>query len=177
MLGAAPLVRQPYVYLLNVDVQDPSDASMFLSRWHTDSVLIGSTAAIEWWVGDSSAWVLDAELRSKPPAIFADGATELSVVYDDINECYVAIQTVGFGAADVMMRTAPALTGPWSELQLVFEPPEKPVPDVMIYAAKAHPEIVGADLIITYNTNGPIETIIADTNIYYPRFVKLNWKQ
>ena len=88
---------------------------------------------------------------------------------------YLSIQTVGFGASDVMMRTSPSLTGPWSALQLVYEPPEKSKPNVMMYAAKAHPEMAGADLIITYNTNAPIEIIIQDTTIYYPRLVRFDW--
>jgi hypothetical protein len=54
-------------------------------------------------------------------------------------------------------------------------PPEKSKPNVIIYAAKAHPELSGADLIITYNTNAPTETIIADTTIYYPRLVRFDW--
>jgi len=75
-----------------------------------------------------------------------------------------------------VMRTAPSLTGPWSPPKLVCKPTEKAVKDIKIYAAKAHPEIVGADLAITYCTNAPIKTIIADTTIYYPRIVKLNWQ-
>jgi hypothetical protein len=177
MLGAATLVDLPYLYMFNVDVQDPCDRSMSLSRWHADSVLTGSIGSIEWWMGDDSSWIPDPYLESKPTAIFADGATELSVIYDDSNKCYLAIQTVGFGAADVVMRTAPSLTGPWSPPQLVYEPAEKAVEDIKVYAAKAHPEIVGADLVITYCTNAPIETIIADTTIYYPRFVRLNWER
>lgn len=176
MLGAATIIEPPYLYMFSIDVKEPGDRSMYLARWHTDSLLIGSTRAIEWWAHDSSAWVPDLELSSEPTTVFGDGATELSVIYDDKTKQYIAIQTIGFGVADVMMRTAPNITGPWSDLQLVYEPAEKSVPDVMIYAAKAHPEIVGADLIITYNTNGPIETIIADTTIYYPRFVRFNWR-
>jgi hypothetical protein len=177
MLGAATLVREPYVYLLNMDNGGPSGRSMFLSRWHMDSVLVGSTAAIEWWVSDSSAWVFDGELHSKPPAIFAKGTTELSVIYDDANECYLAIQTVGFGAADVVIRTAPKLTGPWSRPQLLYEPPEKSDSEIMIYAAKVHPWVAEADLAITYNTNAPLERIIADTSVYYPRFLRFNWER
>lgn len=44
----------------------------------------------------------------------------------------------------------------------------------MIYAAKAHPELEGADLALTYATNtfqpGELAT---DSTIYYPRFVHL----
>jgi hypothetical protein len=173
MLGAATIVEPPYLYAFSV--KEPGDHSMYLARWLTDSVLAGSTEAIEWWTGDSSAWVLQARMTSAPTMLFPDGATELSVVYDARADQYLSIQTVGFGAADVIMRTSPSLTGPWSPLQLVYQPPEKSKPNVIIYAAKAHPEISGADLIITYNTNAPTETIIADTTIYYPRLVRFDW--
>lgn len=173
MLAAATIVEPPYLYAFSV--KEPGDHSMYLARWHADSVLVGSTQAIEWWTGDSSAWVLDSKLTFEPAVLFPDGATELSVVYDARTDQYLSIQTVGFGAVDVMMRTSPALTGPWSALRLVYEPPEKNKLGVGMYAAKAHPEIIGADLIITYNTNAPIEMIIQDTSIYYPRLVRLNW--
>jgi hypothetical protein len=58
---------------------------------------------------------------------------------------------------------------------MVYEPPEKSDSSIMIYAAKAHPELPGADIIITYNTNGPIEKIVTDSTIYYPKVVKANW--
>lgn len=174
MLGAAVIVEPPYLY--SFSVKEPGDHSMYLARWHTDSVLAGSADAVEWWTGENSAWVPDSKLTVEPAVLFPDGATELSIVFDTMTDQYLAIQTVGFGAADVMMRTSSALTGPWSELRLVYEPAEKRMPGVIIYAAKAHPEIVGADMIVTYNTNGPIEKIIADTTIYYPRFVRLDWR-
>jgi len=44
----------------------------------------------------------------------------------------------------------------------------------MIYAAKAHPELTGADLVLTYATNGTDIGIVANDNLlYYPRFVRL----
>jgi hypothetical protein len=175
MLGAATIVEPPYLYMFNVDVKEPGNRLIYLARWHTDSLMSGSATSLEWWTGNSPVWVPDLALTSKPTPVFEDGATEFSVIYDHKADQYLAIQTVGFGAANVMMRTAPGITGPWSDLRLVYEPPEKSDSDIMIYAAKAHPEITGADIIITYNTNGPIEKIIADTTLYYPRFVKINW--
>jgi hypothetical protein len=174
MLGAATYLDPPYLFLLSVDVKDPGIGSMYLARWHTDSLLNGSAGTLEWWAGDSRAWVSDSELTSVPTAIFDKGATEFSVIYDDETDQYIAVQAVGFGAADIMIRTAPALTGPWSGLQLVYEPPEKSDSEIMIYAAKAHSWASGSGLAITYNTNGPVERIIADTTVYYPRLVKLN---
>ena len=176
MLGAATLLHWPYLYMFSIDVQEQSNRSMFLSRWHADSVLAGSIESIEWWMGDDLSWVPVPNLRSKPTAVFAQGATELSVVYEKTVGRFMAIQTTGFGAADVVMRTAPKLTGPWSKPQLLYEPPEKSDSDIMIYAAKVHSWIAGADLAITYNTNAPLARIIADTTVYYPRFVKFNWQ-
>jgi hypothetical protein len=174
LLGAALVVEEPYLYIFSV--REPGDHTMYLSRWHIDSILNGKSEALEWWTGPEMGWVRNAELKSEPKALYPNGGTEFSVVYDERQKRYMAIKTVGFGAADIMMRTAPALTGPWSELELIFVPPEKTIPDIMIYAAKAHPELNGADLILTYMTNAPVQTIIEDSTLYYPRFLRLNWK-
>jgi len=173
MLGAATLVEPPYLYAFSV--REPGDHAVYLARWHTDSMLAEQTDALEWWTGDSSAWVPQAKLTTEPTALFPDGATEFSVLYDVRTDQYLSIQTVGFGACDVMMRTSPSLTGPWSALQLIYQPPEKSKAGVIIYAAKAHPEITGADLILTYNTNAQEQTLIQDTTIYYPRLVRFDW--
>jgi len=72
------------------------------------------------------------------------------------------------------MRAAPALTGPWSAPQMVYRPPEYYRPNMMIYAAKAHPELTGGDLILTYATNTfKFAEQLTDSLIYYPRFVRL----
>ena len=174
MLGAATIFEPPYLYAFSV--KEPGNHAVYLARWQVDSLLAGTTHAIEWWTGDSSAWVLESKMTRGPTVLFTDGETEFSVIYDAGTEQYLSIQTVGFGAADVMMRTSPALSGPWSALQLIYEPPEKSKPEVIIYAAKAHPELSGADLIISYNTNAPEELIINDTTLYYPRLIRVDWR-
>ena len=100
MVGAATIVEPPYLYAFSV--KEPGDHSMYLARWHIDSVLVASTETIEWWTGDSSAWVPGSKLTFEPAVLFPDGATELSIVYNTRTDRYLAIQTVGFGAADVM---------------------------------------------------------------------------
>jgi hypothetical protein len=87
---------------------------------------------------------------------------------------FLAVQSVGFGAADVTMRAAPALTGPWTDPRMIYRPPEYYRPNVMIYAAKAHPELRGADLVLTYaNSTFQFAEQLADSLDYYPRFVRL----
>ena len=45
----------------------------------------------------------------------------------------------------------------------------------MIYSAKAHPELDGADLVVTYATNSAsFGEHLSDPEIYYPRFVHLS---
>jgi hypothetical protein len=44
----------------------------------------------------------------------------------------------------------------------------------MIYAAKAHPELTGADVVLTYATNTfEFTEQLTDSLIYCPRFVRL----
>jgi hypothetical protein len=43
------------------------------------------------------------------------------------------------------MRTAPDVTGPWPSPVTVYTPPESSRSGVLVYAAKGHPELTGAD--------------------------------
>ena len=58
---------------------------------------------------------------------------------------------------------------------MLYRPSEFYQPDIMIYAAKAHPELFGADLLLTYATNSfrLFQEHMRDTLIYYPRFLRL----
>ena len=47
------------------------------------------------------------------------------------------------------------------------------MPDAFVYAGKSHPELRGADLILTYVANGPDEKVANDMNLYFPQFVKV----
>ena len=98
----------------------------------------------------------------------------MSIHADPTTQQFLEVQTQGFGAADVVMRTAPRLTGPWSGTQLVRRPSEYSRPNVMIYSAKAHPELAGGDLVLTYATNTfQFAEHFTDSMIYYPRFLRL----
>lgn len=78
------------------------------------------------------------------------------------------------GPGDVAMRAAPALTGKWTAPKMLYRPPEFFRPNVTIYSAKAHPQLRGADLLLTYATNTTqFGEHLTDSEIYYPRFVKL----
>ena len=102
------------------------------------------------------------------------GASEFSVFHVPRLGGYLYLESHGFGASEIAIRTAPALTGPWSDRQTVFRPPESGREKVLVYAGKAHPQLAGADLVVTYATNSlDVAAMVRDTSLYYPRFVKL----
>lgn len=106
--------------------------------------------------------------------MFENGSSDLTVHFDEIGKRFVVVQSVGFGPADVAVRAAPKLTGPRSAPRVVYRPPEYYRPNVMIYSAKAHPQLTGADLVLTYATNTfQFSEQLTDSLIYYPHFVRL----
>jgi hypothetical protein len=167
--GEAALVQAGYLYAFGAD--DQSHA-VHLVRWPTAAVLQGDLSAPAWWT--PSGWVAQSSLTAAPAPLFADGATELSVGPDPRGSGWMEVQTVGFGAATLDIRSAPAFTGPWGPALVAYTPPEDSRPDILVYAGKAHPELTGAPLVATYATNSTsFSALVADTTLGYPRFVRV----
>ncbi len=146
---------------------------LYAARWSAVEVLRGDLQHPEWWAGDQLGWVPDSSSAARWP-LFENGQSELSLHVDPVTQHFIAVQTQGFGPADVMLRAAPALTGPWSAAHMVYRPPEYHRPNVMIYAAKGHAQLTGADLVATYATNTvQFSEHLTDSLIYYPHFVRL----
>ncbi|MGA2263860.1 MAG: DUF4185 domain-containing protein [Acidobacteriota bacterium] len=146
---------------------------IYAARWPAEQVRHGNLLHPEWWAGDRLGWVPDSSSAPRRP-LFENGQSELTIHVDQATERFLVVQTQGFGPADVMMRAAPTLTGPWSGTRMVYRPPEYYRPNVMIYSAKAHPELAGGDLVVTYATNTfAFAEHLTDSLIYYPRFVRL----
>ena len=91
----------------------------------------------------------------------------------------VAVSGGDFLSNQIMIRTAPALTGPWSEQRAVYEFPEmsKNNPrrdrDTFCYAVKEHIEFAEANrMLVTYACNSfKLEKLFANTDIYRPQTV------
>jgi hypothetical protein len=173
LVGFAGVVqRGDYVYALGS--QNPVKSHpIFAVRLPAEEVRRGNLCKPEWWAGESQGWIPDSSNVQRWP-LFENGQSELSIHEDQVTGRFIEVQTLGFGSADVMMRAAPALTGPWSAPYMVYRPSEYYRPNVMIYAAKAHPELTGGDIVLTYATN-TFEFVeqLSDSLIYYPRFVRL----
>jgi hypothetical protein len=96
------------------------------------------------------------------------------VHFDEVRREFLSFQTKGFDAANVTIRSAGGLTGPWSDPTALYRPPEFERKDIMIYAARAHPQLRGADLVLTYSTNSfDFGAQFVDSLLYCPRFVRL----
>jgi hypothetical protein len=80
----------------------------------------------------------------------------------------------GFGAAPIVARRAKQLAGPFGPAQDVYLPEEARRSGVLVYAGRAHPELSGADVVLTYATNTlDADALLDDLSLYFPRFVRL----
>ena len=175
LIGSALEVYDDFLYAFCC--REPGNHDVFLVRWHADSAKMGYLLNPEWWCGDNYGWIRHEDMKHSPEIIFDDGATECSVWFDSSLDLFFQVQTIGFGQAQLVFRQAEQLTGPWSEPKIIYDPPENKIPRIMIYAAKAHPFLPAADIILTYATNAPESLIVADTCLYYPRFVRVNYNK
>ena len=169
---ASVLQWQEHLYAFGS--QDPVKSHpIYVARWPVEKVAKGELREPEWWGGADIGWIADSSSTPRWP-VFENGQAELTIHFDDVTHQFIAVQTVGFGEADLAIRSAPELTGPWTPQRTIYRPPEYDRPNVMIYAAKAHPQFAGADLVLTYATNTfKFREHLTDGLIYYPRFVRL----
>jgi hypothetical protein len=132
---------------------------VYLVRWAAADAAKGDLASPEWWCGESWGGAC------APSVVVPNGAPELSVQPGGALAPFVMVQTEGIGSDTLALRTAPSLVGPWSGPQTFFRPPESRDGSTDVYAGKAHPGLVGADLVATY--------VPADA--YHPRFVRVRY--
>jgi hypothetical protein len=101
--------------------------------------------------------------------------TEFTVHYQPHIRRWVLVQSEGFGPTTLALRTAPSPEGPWTAPRSFFRPSRSFSAASFVYAGKAHPQLVGADLVVTYATNSfPGELLLAE-DLYYPRVVALRF--
>lgn len=173
VVGLAAWREGPDVVALAI--REPGDHAGCLVRWPAADLARGRLDGARWWAGDSAGWVDARALRVRPAVVIEDAGPECSLHRDPRTGKQVHVRTMGFGASEIGVRFADRPQGPWSRTASVFRPPESDRRDAFVYAAKGHPELAGAGLILTYaaNTFAGFETLVTDTTLYYPRFVRL----
>jgi hypothetical protein len=172
-VGFASVLRiGEYLYAFGTADADKSHP-VHVARWPVTEVHDGDLQAPDWWGGVDAGWIADSSSLSRA-AIIENGQSELTIHFDTHDRQFVAVQTVDFGKSDIAIRRAGKLIGPWTAARRFFRPPEYDRPNVMIYSAKAHPQLTGADIVLTYSTNTfEFEEHWTDPDIYYPHFVRL----
>ncbi|MGB8479689.1 MAG: DUF4185 domain-containing protein [Acidobacteriaceae bacterium] len=114
--------------------------------------------------------------------VMKTGSTELSIRYHPDLKKWLAVMLDPHGFSDkIILRSAPSLTGPWSEAQVIYRIPElqlgpKRDKDTFCYAGKEHPEFeTSGELAFTYVCNTmDVPKLAANYNIYFPRFVRMS---
>lgn len=167
--SASVFYDQGFVYAYGA--AEDADHGAYLVRWPAGGFKRGDLSDPRWWTGRD--WVRQKNLTAKPPPLFTNGQNEFSVHYSPRLGGYLQIQTFGFGAAELGFRRADAATGPWSEPVMFHQPLPPGDPRLIVYAGKAHPELTGADLVLTYVVNSTDwDYLLENNDIYYPKFLK-----
>ena len=160
---AAVLHLGNHVYILGDATGSSHTRPAHAARWPDEAILAGDLGEPEWWAGEKLGWVPDT-LHAKRFPIFEGWHQELTIHRDRGTGLFIAVYaSEEYGAADLMMRAAPTLVGPWSDARMVYRPSEyyRRYPDIS--HPMAHPELAGADLVLSYTSGRG-----------YPRFIRLS---
>jgi hypothetical protein len=142
-------------------------------RWPLARAAEGELGGAEIWCGERAFRPL-AESAARAAPLFAPAQSELAL-HRAADGSWCALHGFGFGPAPIGLRTAPALTGPWSSLRLLHRPEEASRERILIYAAKLHPTLVcPGGIAATYVANSTdFAALVADESLYFPRFLRL----
>jgi uncharacterized protein DUF4185 len=99
--------------------------------------------------------------------LFDSVPNEMSAAYNRHLKQYVAFHSL-HRENKIAMRTAPQITGPWSEPQIVYRP-ERITDSDLIYAAKEHPELASQDGRVLYVT-------YVNSATYVPQLIEVTLK-
>jgi hypothetical protein len=112
--------------------------------------------------------------------VMKHGNTELSLKYHPEMKKWVAVLMDPNLTGKILLRTAPEITGPWTEGVEIYELPEmqKSRPgydsDTTCYAGKEHPQFENGDLVFTYTCNTlSVPKLATKLDIYFPVVIRM----
>lgn len=133
------------------------------------------------YLGSDNHWH-DGLEPTKAKVVMNKGASEMSVRYHPELKKWVAVMVDPQIFSDkVILRTAPNMTGPWTDGEVIYRIPilqktdPKYDPDTFCYAGKEHPEFEKTgELVFTYvcNTMKP-KKLEKEPYIYFPQVVHM----
>lgn len=137
------------------------DGQGFLCRWDAAKAAQGHLDPCEWW--DGGSWSLDP---SDARSVLDRCTTEFTIHPYDNQLVHVEM---GNG---IQVSRSSRPQGPFTQPRSIYSPPES-ARGVFTYAAKAHPQLTGADLVCTYASIAEVDDTLDDNSIYFPRFVRI----
>jgi hypothetical protein len=180
LLGASVMQHGEYLYVYAAKNAD-DDHTIYLARLALEDLRRVPDDALrdpEWYTAHGYR---RQSAGAVPAPLFGGGQIELSVHFQAQLQQFIEVQTRGLFASDpqtaIVVRTSSAPEGPWSEPKAVFRPiaPDQTDPSKLLtYAAKAHPEQRGADLILTYMQND-VSSPTPNDAVYYPQVVRVQF--
>jgi uncharacterized protein DUF4185 len=118
---------------------------------------------------------------AKAKTVMRGGPSELTVRYHPELKKWIALHVDPTLFSDkVLLRTAPSLTGPWTDGEVIYRIPELQKnspgydPDTFCYAGKEHPELEkSGELVFTYVCNTMKPKKLEHEDVYYPKVVRM----
>ncbi len=165
--GVGVLPEGGDVLLLGLDDTDKLNKKAILAR--APAGALHDPGAWRYWSG--GAWSFDRA----DTAPVCDGVSDEFSIHRG-GRVWVMIHMEPMFGTRIMLRTAPAPEGPWSEPRPVYQCPEPAGdPRLMVYAARAHPELSGPDhLLVSYCVNSrDFGHMLSDASIYRVRFLRV----
>jgi hypothetical protein len=173
--SATAVVEGDYAYIFTLYEKDPRP--MLLVR----IPLEGLKAPKEnlQYLADDGAWKPGFD-PAHAQHVMEGGGSEMSVRYHPELKKWVAVMNGHeFLSAKVILRTAPQLTGPWTDGKVIYQIPDMQPSapaydrDTFCYAAKEHPEFeTPGKLLFTYVCNTlSVPKIVTNQTIYFPKTV------
>jgi len=165
--SAAVLKDEKYLYAFGA--AEPATHEVYLLRWKLNEAYTGNIENPEWWI--NGKWSERKTMNPIPEPLFI-GGTEYSVHYDKSLKKFIQIQSFGFGEGKIGIRMSDSLNGKWTEPFMFCTPDYRGVKKPFMYAAKAHPELTGNGIYITYNVNSfDFGELMENQTIYFPKFI------
>ena len=133
------------------------------------------------YLGSDDQWHNGIE-PAKAKVVMAKGASEMSVRYHPELKKWLAVMVDPQIFSDkVLLRTAPTMTGPWTEGDVIYRIPilqkshTNYDADTFCYAGKEHPEFEHpGELLFTYVCNSmKPKKLESETNIYVPQVIQM----
>lgn len=169
-LGTASVVSDGFIHIYG----RRNDLSCIVMRFRVEDAAAGDLSKGE--IYDAGHWGPPSAVERASAALFPLGAPEGSVHWEPKLGQFLMTQTEGFGASTLALRAASHPEGPWTEPRSFFRPEESFFPGAFVYAGKGHPELTGADFVVTYfpgRFDGYPPYPLPDDS--YPRFVRVNF--